>query len=161
LENLSAREREDGVACVTFQEAVIATNNRCLGTTPRFPISKKTRGNILLKEWEHNIAEGKQQAKKVTNSLEEAFISIDGDLLGIDSRGNAEALMQMIMEKILLDLKEKEERDSTEISQVTMVDIVQINKCMIRPSVQLCTIDIIDGQMEDRLSELAQECYFF
>jgi hypothetical protein len=46
--------------------------------------------------------------------------------------------------KISLDLNEKEERDSTEISQVTMADIVQIDKCMIKPSVQLCTIDIID-----------------
>jgi hypothetical protein len=60
--------------------------------------------------------------------------------------------MQMNMEKISLDLKEKEERDSVEISQVAMVDIVQIDKCMIRPCTQLCTIDIIDGQMEDKLS---------
>ena len=56
------------------------------------------------------------------------------------------------MEKISLDLNEKEERDSVEISQVTMVDIVQIDKCMIKPSVQLCVIDIIDRQMEERLS---------
>ena len=59
---------------------------------------------------------GKLQAKRVMNSLEEAFSSIDGNLLGIDSGGNAEALIQMNMEKISLDLKEKEERDSAEIS---------------------------------------------
>jgi hypothetical protein len=47
------------------------------------------------------------------------------------------------------------------ISQMTMVDIVQIDKCMIRPGAQLCAIDIIDGQMEDRLQQLARECYFF
>jgi hypothetical protein len=105
--------------------------------------------------------EGKLQAKRVTNSLEEAFSSIDGDLIGIDSRVNSEALMQMNMEKISLDLKEKEERDSVKISQVTMVDIVQIDKCMIKPSAQLCAIDIIDRQMEDRLQQLARECYFF
>jgi hypothetical protein len=85
------------------------------------------------------------------DSLEEAFSSIDGNLLGIDSGGNAEALIQMNMEKISLDLNEKEERDSTEISQVTMADIVQIEKCMIKPSAQLCAIDIVDRQMEDRL----------
>jgi hypothetical protein len=87
--------------------------------------------------------------------LEEAFSSIDGNLLGIDSGGSAEALIQMNMAKILLDLKEKEERDSTEISQVTMADIVQIDKCMIKPSSQLCAINIIDRQMEDRLPQLA------
>jgi hypothetical protein len=160
-ENLSARERDAGAARVAFQEAVIATNNRVSAGTPRFTISEQTRGNILLKEWEHNIAEGKQQAQKITNSLEEAFNSIDGELLGIDSGGNAEALMQMNVEQISLDLKEKEERDSTDISQMTMVDIVQVDKCMIKPSAQLCAIDIIDGQMEDRLQQLARECYFF
>jgi len=41
------------------------------------------------------------------------------------------------------------------------VDIVQVDKCMIKPSVQLCAIDIIDGQMEDKLQQLARECYFF
>jgi hypothetical protein len=152
LENLTTREREVGAAWVAFQEAVIATNNRDSGSTPKFTISEQTRGNILLKEWEHSILEGNLQAKRVTNSLEEAFSYIDGNLLGINSGGNAEALIQMNMEKISLDLNEKEERDSVDISQVTMVDIVQIDKCMIKPSVQLCAIDIIDRQMEDRLS---------
>ena len=64
---------------------MIATNNRVSAGVRRLTISEKTRGNILLKEWEHNIAEGKQQAQKITNSLEEAFNSIDGELLGIDS----------------------------------------------------------------------------
>jgi hypothetical protein len=144
LENLSARESEAGAAWLTFQEVVIATNNRDSGCTPRFTILEQTRGNILLKEWEYNILEGKLQATRVTESLEEAFSSIDGNLLVIDSGGNVKALIQMNMGKISLDLNEKEERDSTEISQVTMADIVQIDKCMIKPSAQLCTIDIID-----------------
>lgn len=110
-ENLSARERDVGVARVAFQEAVIATNNWVSSGTPVFSILEKTRGNILLKDWEHNIAMGKEQAQKVTNSLEEAFNSIDGELLGIDSGGNAEALMQMNVEQISLGLKDKEERD--------------------------------------------------
>ena len=138
-----------------------ATNNRVSAGTPRLTISEKTRGNILLKEWEHNITEGKQQSQNINNSLEEAFNSIDDELLGIDSRCNAETLMQMNVEHISLDLKDKEERDSVDISQMTMVDIVQVDECMIKPSTQLCTIDIINGQMEDRLQQLARECYFF
>jgi hypothetical protein len=159
-ENLSVRERDAGAARVAFQEAVIATNNRVSVGTPRFTISEQTRGNILLKEWEHNIAMGKEQAQKVTNSLEEAFNSIDGELLGIDSGGNAEALMQMNVEQISLDLKDKEERDSADISQMNMVDIVQVDKYMIKPSAQLSALDIIDSQMEDKLQQLARECYF-
>jgi hypothetical protein len=56
LENLSVREREAGVARVSFQEAMISRNDRESGSTPRFPISEQTRGNILLKEWEQNIS---------------------------------------------------------------------------------------------------------
>jgi hypothetical protein len=67
----------------------------------------------------------------------------------------------MNMPKISLDLSEREERDSAKISQVTMADIVQIHKCMIKPSAQLCAIDIIDRQMEDRLPQLTRDCYSF
>jgi hypothetical protein len=125
LENLTVRERKAGAVRVAFQEVVIATNNKDLGSTSRFTVLEQTRGNILLKEWEHNIAEGKLQAKRVTNSLEEAFSSIDGNLLGIDSGGNAETLIQMNMAKISLDLKDKEERDSAEISQDRLLQLAQ------------------------------------
>jgi hypothetical protein len=159
-ENLSVRERDVGVARVAFQEVVIATNNRVSTGTPRFTVSEQTRGNILLKDWEHNIAVGKEQAQRVTNSLEEAFNSIYGELLGLDRGGDAEALMQMNVEQISLDLKDKEERDSVEISQMNMVDIIQVDKYMIKPSAQLSSLDIIDAQMEDKLQQLARECYF-
>jgi hypothetical protein len=131
-----------------------------LASTPKFIISEQTRGNILLKDWEHNITMGKEQTQKVTNSLEEAFNSIDGEFLGIDSGGNFEALMQMNVEQISLDLKDKDERDSADISQMNMVDIFQVDKHMIKPSAQLSALDIIDAQMEDNLQQLARECYF-
>jgi hypothetical protein len=52
----------------------------------------------------------------MTNSLEESFNSIEGELLGMDTGGDAKTLIQMNVEQISLDLKEKEERDSTDIS---------------------------------------------
>jgi hypothetical protein len=159
LENLSIREREYGTTRV--QEAVIATTNRESEKSSKFSISEQTRGNILLKEWEHSISEGKLQARKVRKSCEEAFSSIDGNMLGIDSESNDETLIQMNMVKLLLDINEKEERDSVEVSQVTLVDIVQIDKWIIKPSVQLCTIDTLDRQMEERLSQLVRYCYIF
>jgi hypothetical protein len=115
----------------------------------------------LLKEWEHSISEGKLQAKKVRKSCEEAFGSKDGNMLGIDSESNAEMLSQMDMAKLSLDINEKEKRDSVEVSQITLVDIVQIDKCLIKPSVQLCAIDTLDRQMEERLPQLVQDCYIF
>jgi hypothetical protein len=87
-----------------------------------------------LKDWEHNISLGKEQAQKVTNSLEEYFNSIDDELLGINCRGDAEALIQMNVEHISLNLKEKDERDSTDISQIDTVDMAKVDKHVIKPS---------------------------
>jgi hypothetical protein len=121
--NLTVRERDAEAARVAFQEVVIAMHNRVSAGPPRLTIPEQTRGNILLKDWEHNITLGKEQAQKVINSLEEAFHSIDGELLGMDSGGDVETLIQMNVEHISLDLKEKDERDSTDISQIDMVDM--------------------------------------
>jgi hypothetical protein len=159
-ENLTVRERDVEAARVAFQEAVIAMNNSVSTSPPRLTIPEQTRGNILLKDWEHNITLGKEQAQKVTTSLEESFHSIDDELLGMDSGGDAETLIQMNVEQISLDLKEKDERDSTDISQIDMVDMARVDKHMIQPSVQLSALDIIDAQMQDKLQQLARECYF-
>jgi hypothetical protein len=150
-ENLTIKERDAEEARVAFQEAVIATNNRVSAGSPRLTISEQTRGNILLKDWEHNIALGKEQAQKVTNSLEEAFNSIDGELLGMDSGGDAETLIQMNVEQISLDLKEKDERDSADISQMERVDMARVDKHLIQPSAQLSALDIINAQMGDKM----------
>jgi hypothetical protein len=115
-ENLTDRERDAGVARVAFQEVVIATNDRVSAGSPRLTLPEQTRGNILLKDWEHNITLGKEQSQKVTNSLEEAFNSIEGELLGMDTGGDAETIIQMNVEQISLDLKEKEEIDLADIS---------------------------------------------
>jgi hypothetical protein len=74
LENLSLREKEVGAARVAFQEAIIATTKREIGSSSRFSIPEQTQGNILLKEWERNISEGRQQDKEVRKSCEETFV---------------------------------------------------------------------------------------
>jgi hypothetical protein len=39
----------------------------------RLSISEQTRGDIILKTWESNIAEGRKMAKEVKESCEETF----------------------------------------------------------------------------------------
>ena len=107
-----------------------------------------------MKDWEHNIDLSKEQAQKVTNSLEEAFNAIDGELLGIDSGGDAETLIQMNVEQISLDLKENDERDSADISQMNTVDMARVDKHLVQPSAQLSALDIIDAQMRDKIQNL-------
>jgi hypothetical protein len=77
LENISFREKEAGAASVAFQEVVIAMTKRETCSSFRFSIPEQTRGNILLKEWERNISEGRQQAKEVIKSCEETFGFVD------------------------------------------------------------------------------------
>jgi hypothetical protein len=159
-ENLIVKEKNAEAARVAFQEAVIATNNRFSAGSPGLTIAEQTRGNILLKDWEHNITLSKEQAQKVTNSLEEAFNAIDGELLGMESGGDSETLRQMNVDQISLDMKEKNERDSAEISKMDRVDMAQVDEHLIQPSAQLSALDIIDAQMGDKLPQLARECYF-
>jgi hypothetical protein len=61
-ENLIVKERNAEAARVTFQEAVITTNNRFSAGSPGLTIAEQTRGNILLKDWEHNITLSKEQS---------------------------------------------------------------------------------------------------
>jgi hypothetical protein len=49
----------------------------------------------LLKNWEQDITLSKEQAQKVTDSLEEAVNNINGEQLGIEIGGDTEALRQI------------------------------------------------------------------
>jgi hypothetical protein len=115
LENISFREKEAGAAQVIFQEDFIATRKKETGSGSRLSIPDHTRGNILLKAWECNISEGRQQAKEVRNSCEETFGFIDGSFLDLDSENNIQTLGQINIAKQLLNIKENEERELAEI----------------------------------------------
>jgi hypothetical protein len=96
----------------------------------------------------------------MTNSLEEAFNAIDGELLGMESGGDSETLRQMNIDQISLDMKEKNERYSTEISKMERVDMARIDEHLIQPSAQLSALDIIDAQMGNKLPQLAPGMLF-
>ena len=159
-ENLIVKERNVEAAWIALQEAVIATKNRFSAGSPRLTIAEQTRGNILLKNWEHDITLRKEQAQKVTNSLEETFKSINGELLGMESGGDTETLRKMNIEWISLDMKEKNERNLAEISKMDRVDMAQIDGHLIQPSTQLGALDMVDAHMGNKLPQLARECYF-
>jgi hypothetical protein len=57
-------------------------------------------------------------------------------------------------------MKEKNEKNSAEISKMDRVDMAQIDEHLIQPSTQLGTLDIVDAHMDDKLPQLARECYF-
>jgi hypothetical protein len=158
-ENLVDEERSAEAARVVFQEAVLATHNRFSTGTPGLSIAEQTRGNILLKSWEHDIALGKEQASKVMNSLEETLKNINAELLGMEDGGDTETLKQINMERISLDIKEKNEKDLVEISKMDRAGMAQIDEHLIRPSTQLDTLNIVNAYMGNQLPQLARDCY--
>jgi hypothetical protein len=115
----------------------------------------------LLKAWEHNISEGRQQAKKVRKSCEETSSFIDRRSLNLDSENNTETLGQINIAKHLLNIKENEERELAETSQITQTDIIQVDKWLIKPSVHLCSISVEDQQVEGKLPQLVNDYYTF
>jgi hypothetical protein len=149
------------VARVAFQEAIIAMMRREIRSSSSFPIPEKTRGNMLLKEWERNISEDRQQAKEIIKYCEETFHLLNGIWLGSNGESCIEILGQINTTKYLLNIKENEERELAEISQITQMDIVQIDKWLIKPSILLCSISTKDQQVEGKLPLLVKDCYIF
>jgi hypothetical protein len=96
----------------------------------------------------------------VTNSLAETCNAINGELLGMEIGGDTGALRQMNIDRISLDMKDKNERNSAEISKMDRVDPAPINKHLIQPSAQLGALELVNVQIDDKLPQLARECYF-
>jgi hypothetical protein len=134
------REREAGATRVTFQEVVIATMKEEMVSSSRLSIPKKTRGNILLKAWEHNISESRERAKEMRKDCEETFSLINKNLLDLDKESSVGTLGKIDIAKHLLYIKENVEKEQAEISQISQVDIVQVDKWLINPSLQLWSI---------------------
>jgi hypothetical protein len=145
------REREVEVARVAFQEAVTATMKEEMAISSRLSILEKTRGNILLKVWKHNISESRKRDKEMRDSCEETFGLINKNLLDLDKESSVGTLGKIDIAKHLLDIKENVEKEQVELSQISQVDIAQVDKWLIKPSLQLCSIITEDRQVGIRL----------
>jgi len=69
------------------------------------------------------------------NSCEETFGLINESFLNLDRKINAGTLGHIDIAKHLLNVKENEEKEQAEISQISQTDIVQVDKWLIKPSV--------------------------
>jgi hypothetical protein len=107
-------------------------------------ILEKTRGNILLKEWEHNISERRKRAKEMRDACEETFSLLNKNLLYLNKEGSAGTLGKINLAKHLLDIKENGEKGQIELSQVSQVNISQVDKWLIILSLQLWSIIMED-----------------
>jgi hypothetical protein len=110
----------------------------------RLSISEQTRGDIILKTWESSIVESRKMVKEVKESCEEAFHSPKKESLGIDKYDSSGVLGQIDITKHQLEIKTNMEEAQAEISQIKQVDIIQINRWLVKPSLQLQSIVLED-----------------
>ena len=151
LKDISSRERETIVAWVAFQEAVIETMKEEVAISSRLSIPEQARGNILLKAWEYNISESRKRDKEMRNACEETFGLINKNLLDLDKESSVGTLGKINIAKHLFDIKENGEKGQIELSQVSQVNISQVDKWLIIPSLQLWSIITEDQQVGKRL----------
>jgi hypothetical protein len=81
------------------------------------------------------------------DSCEETFGLINKNLLDIDKESSVETLGKINIAKHLLDIKENGGKGQIELSQVSQVNIAQVDKWLIRPNLQLWSIITEDRQV--------------
>jgi hypothetical protein len=97
----------------------------------------------------------------VMNSCEEMFSLISKSFLDLDKESSAGTLGKINIDKNLLDIKENMEKEKVEISQIRQVDMAQVEKWIVQPSLQLCSMIMEDQQVGKRFPQLAKSCYTF
>jgi hypothetical protein len=116
LNNITLRERGAKAVRGVFKEAIISSTKEEIVIASKLSILEKTRGNILLKAWEHNITENKKMAKEVRDSCEETYGLLNKKLLDIYKESSFGTLGKINIAKHMLDIKENVERDQVDIS---------------------------------------------
>jgi hypothetical protein len=161
LNNICLKEREALASQATFQEAVVSSAREEVAMVSRLSLSEQIRGDIILKTWEANIVESKILDKGVKKACEEAFHSLDKESLGLEKDNISEVLGQFDIVNHQLNVKTNMEEVRAEILQLKQIDITQINRWLVKPSLQLQSIYLEDRRMEDRLPHLENKLYIF
>jgi hypothetical protein len=87
-----------------------------MAISSRLSIPEQTRGNILLRAWEHNTSESRKRVKEMRDACEETFGLINKNLLYLDKESSARTLGKIDIAKHLLDIKANVEKEQVELS---------------------------------------------
>jgi hypothetical protein len=124
-------------------------------------LSEQTRGDIILKTWEANLAERKRLAREVKTVCEEALSSLDKESLDVEGDSISEALGKIDIAKNQLNSKTSMEEARTTIQQLKQIDLIQINKWIVNPSLRLQAISSEARKMQDKLPHIEKKLYTF
>ena len=114
-----------------------------------------------MKAWETNLAERKRLAREVNKSCEEALSSLDKGLLDVERDSISESLGQIDIAKNQLNSKISIEEAQKTIQQLKQINLIQINKWIVNPSLQLNDTSLDARKIQDRLPHIEKKMYIF
>ena len=99
--------------------------------------------------------------KEIRADCEEVLYLLSNESLGLGKDDDSEILWQINIVKHQIDIQENLGEAQDEISQLKQVDIAQIDRCLVKPNLQLQSMISKDKRIEDRLPQLQKKLYLF
>ena len=161
MESILLKEREVKAARTTFQKAVAFSTKEELRETQKLSVSEQIKGDIIIKVWEANLAENEKITREVNDDCQGIFDLLEKTSLNIGKNDCPGLLGEINIVKHQLKFKEDLKEIQTEISQIRIIDVTQINKWMVRPNLKLQDIEFIGKVVEDRLPGLQKKFFLF
>jgi hypothetical protein len=161
LKNIYIKERESRSTRAKFQEDILLVPKDDVSDVPRLSLSEKTRGDIILKAWETNMVERKRLAREVNEAFLEALSSLDKGLLDVEGNIIFETLGQIDIAKNQYNSRTSKEESQMTIQQMNQIDLIQINKWIVNPSLQLQVTSIGAKGIQENLPQVERKLYIF
>jgi hypothetical protein len=161
LKNIHIKEREAHSTRIKFQEDVLLVPRDDVSDVPRLSLSEKTSGNIILKSWETNMVKRKRLAREVNESCLEALSSLDKGLLDFEGNVISEALGQIDIAKNQYNSRTIKEEALMAIQKLNQIDLIQINRWIVNPSLKLQAISQGAKGIQENLPHVERKLYTF
>ena len=114
-----------------------------------------------MKAWEINLIESKRLAKEVNEACLEEISSLDKGLLDVEGNTISEALGKIDIAKNQYNSRTNKEKSMTTIQQMNQIDLIQINKWIVNPSLQLQVTSLGAKKIQERLPQVEKKLYIF
>jgi hypothetical protein len=159
LENVFQKEREAKAARTTFQKAVASSSKEEIGKTQKLSISEQVKGDIMIKVWEKKLAEYKRITREVNEDCQGIFNLFERDSLNIRTDGCSGLLGEVNIAKHQLKFREELEEKKTEISNIKLINITEINKWMVTSSLRLKTVKFTEKNDRKSVARITEKIF--
>ena len=153
------KERETKAARTTFQKAVDFSSKEEIGKTHKLSISEQVKGDIMIKVWETKLAKYKRITREVNEDFQGIFDLLERDSVNIRIDGCSGLLGEVNIAKHQLRFREELEEKKAEISNIKLINIIEINKWMVTSSLKLKTVKFTERMIESWLPELQRRFF--